>query len=97
MPLSVSRSAPARVGSAQREAASAFAAQLESMTELFRGTRARPNQPSRYESAARSHEGSLLVSYYASWIEDPAVHGFLSIVSMLLTDSCRAFQDSELI
>ena len=38
----------------------------EPTTELSRGTRARPNQPSRYESAARGHEPVLLVSYSAS-------------------------------
>ena len=38
----------------------------EPTTELSRGTRARPNQPSRYESAARGHEPVLLVSYGAS-------------------------------
>ena len=59
--------APARGGSAQRSA-SGFCClpKLESMTELFRGTRARPNQSSRYDSGARGHEWFLLVSYSAS-------------------------------
>ena len=57
MPWPGALNAPARGGSAQRSA-SGFCClpKQESMTELSRGTRARPNHASRYESAARSHE-----------------------------------------